>query len=53
MMKAVTLSCNRDLVSENIDRKKAELFEDLGIEEDQPGATYNEVAQLATSKRRR
>ena len=40
-------------MSENMERKKADLFEELCIEEDQPGATYAEVAQLVGSKRRR
>lgn len=47
------LCWGRDLISENVERKKADLFEELCIEEDQPGATYAEVTQLMGPKRRR
>ena len=40
-------------MSESVERKQSELFEELGIEEDEAGATYNEVAKLCTSSKSR
>lgn len=42
----------RDLMSENVTRKQSELFEELGIEEDEAGSTYNEIAALCVSSKK-
>ena len=41
------------MLSENLERKQAELFEEIGVEQDEPGATLTEIAQLMPTKRRR